>query len=145
MDSYVGGKRHYGGFQAPVPRLKIGGFQAPPPELIVAGKKKLKFRRRKGTTVALVKDITSQLVNEMGTRDESLSQMRHKLAKERAIFKSTMNKAATALKKSELQKGNQNAIEEAERLKTLIKEDLKRLLAASTLDTLRKFNARIKM
>ncbi|MET0570940.1 MAG: hypothetical protein ABWZ79_05905 [Pedobacter agri] len=124
------------GFKAPVPRVDVEGG---------AKKKQKKFKRKAGTAVAELGKVSDKLAKEIGAKaGETLKQIRSNTTKEKARFRSVMNKAATQLKKAEVRKGSTQkaAKAEAERLKAAFKEDLKKLIAQHTLMAVREFNGK---
>lgn len=108
-------------------------------------RKQRKFKRKGGTAVHALGKIVERIQKEIGVKNDTLKKIRAEIAKERAKFRSIMNRSATHLKKTEIKKGGavRNAKAEAERLKAAFKEDLKKVIAHHTLLALKEFNGRM--
>lgn len=125
----------------------VGGYgpTVPTASLKITAGKQRKMKRKPGTAVHALGKMLEKINKTIGVKNETLTKIRSDIAKEKAKFRSVMNKAATHVKKTEIKKGStqKNAKAEAERLKVAFKEDLKNLLAHHTLLGLREFNGRM--
>lgn len=136
--NYIGGAR----------KSLRGGFQAPVPEIKIAGKKKqMKFKRKPGTAVAQLGNTMDKIMKSLGAPvGETIKQIKAKITKERTLFRANINKAGTHVKKAERRKGAtiKKSKEEATRLKDAFKADLKKLIAYHTYLALKEFNANLR-
>jgi len=157
---YIGGKKSFGGFQAPKSNLNIGGFQAPEPNLNIGGfqapesnlivggikkrKRQKKFKKTKNTTEILnnIKNIIENVSQKLGLNEKSPKQIDTQIYKERLKFKSITNKRATQIKKMSINGGltTKQANEYKKKYLDAVKEGLKRISKQYLLSSLRDFN-----
>ena len=144
--AYVGGKRGgYGPVVMKSSKIITAGAEVLDPKLVVSAGKQKKFKRKPGSAVHALGKVVEKIQKEIGVKNDTLKKIRADIAKEKAKFRSVMNRAATHLKKTGIKKGStiKNAKAEAERLKAAMKEDLKELIAHHTYLALKEFNGRV--
>lgn len=164
--SYVGGQlsatRHasYGNqpFRAKTKAELSGGFKAPPPsrkgQLTYTHparpgpqvkKRQKKFKTSLGGTAELIADEVKDMAGDLGMAPKTMKLLSEAIKKERAKFRSIMNKGATALKKQvRLQGGTKKqSMDEKKRHQDAMKEGLKKAIAQHTLMALKQFNNRL--